>query len=48
MDRSDLQEKIKNTEKEIRELNELLDAHHKEVLKIFMDEKAFKEYLQQL
>ncbi len=42
MDRSDLQEKIKNTEKEIRELNELLNAHHSEVLKIF------KEYLQKL
>jgi hypothetical protein len=42
MDRTGLQEKIKNTEKEIRELNELLDAHNNEVLKIF------EEYLQNL
>jgi len=40
--RSNLQEKIENTEKEIRELNKLLNAHHNEVLKIF------EEYLQKL
>ena len=42
MDRSDLQEKIENTEKEIRELNEWMTAHHNEVLKIL------KEYLEKL
>jgi len=42
MDRTALQEKIENTEKEIRELNELLNAHHNDVLKIF------EEYLQKL
>tara|TARA_R100000951_G_scaffold116532_1_gene128837 strand:+ start:2753 stop:2887 length:135 start_codon:yes stop_codon:yes gene_type:complete len=35
MDEKSLEEKIENTEKEIRELNELLDAHNNEVLKIF-------------
>jgi ferritin-like metal-binding protein YciE len=42
MDKESLEEEIENTEKQIRELNELLDAHNNAVLKIF------EEYLQSL
>ena len=42
MDRKSLEEKIENTLEEIRELNELLDAHNNAVLKIF------EEHLQSL